>query len=206
MIKTVVFDIGRVLVDFLFDSHIARFGHSKEILDKIRKATFESGFWCELDRGIESYEEVMERFKKVDLSVAKEIEEVLTDTMGIVKQRKFAIPLVKELQNKGLQVLALSNFPEKVYLQNKEELSFLEVMDGYILSYADKVIKPDVEIYELLRARYGFKPQECVFIDDTQINLDTAARLGWNTIRYDSYEQVLDELAALGVVAKTREK
>lgn len=199
MIKTVIFDIGKVLVDFCFDEFIARYGYPKDILDRIRKATLDGGFWKELDRGVLSYEEVLEKFISLDPELEPQIRKLFADTTGIVLKREYAIPLIKKLRAEGYQVLALSNFPEKVYLENKEPMNFLEEMDGHILSYRDKVIKPDAAIYELLRSRYGFEPQECVFIDDLQENLDAADKLSWNTICFRSYEQMLEELRALGV-------
>ena len=62
MIKTVIFDIGNVMVDFCFRQFIARTGYQEEILDRIEKATLGSGFWNELDRGVMSYEEVLSKF------------------------------------------------------------------------------------------------------------------------------------------------
>lgn len=200
MIKTVIFDIGNVLVDFCFDEFIARYGYPQEILTRIRKATIDSGFWKELDRGVLSYEEVLERFISKDPELEEQIHKLFADTTGIVLKRDYAIPLIKKLRADGYQVLALSNFPEKVYLENREPMNFLDEMDGHILSYRDKVIKPDAAIYELLRSRYGFEPQECVFIDDVQENLDAASKLSWNTICFRSYEQMSEELEKLGVV------
>ena len=135
MIKTVIFDIGKVLVDFCFDEFIARYGYPKDILDRIRKETLDGGFWKELDRGVLSYEEVLEKFISLDPELEPQIRKLFADTTGIVLKREYAIPLVKKLRAEGYQVLALSNFPEKVYLENKEPMNFLEEMDGHILSY-----------------------------------------------------------------------
>lgn len=199
MIKTVIFDIGNVMVDFCFDEFIKKNGDPKEIRERIRRATLESGFWGELDKGILSYEEVLQKFIEKDPGLESQIRAIFGDTAGIVLKRDYAIPLVKRLRCNGYQVLALSNFPEKVYQENREPLAFLQEMNGYILSYQDHVIKPDARIYRLLQERYGFVPAECVFIDDLQENLDAAKAQGWNTILFTDYEQMLMKLAKLGV-------
>lgn len=199
MIKTVIFDIGNVMVDFCFDEFIKKNGDPKEIRERIRRATLESGFWGELDKGILSYEEVLQKFIEKDPGLESQIRAIFGDTAGIVLKRDYAIPLVKRLRCNGYQVLALSNFPEKVYQENREPLAFLQEMNGYILSYQDHVIKPDARIYRLLQERYGFMPAECVFIDDLQENLDAAKAQGWNTILFTDYEQMLMKLAKLGV-------
>ena len=72
-------------------------------------------------------------------------------------------------------------------------------VDGGILSYRDGVIKPDPAIYRLLLGRYGLKAEECVFLDDIQSNLDTAAGLGIHTILFRSLKQAQEELLQLGV-------
>ena len=76
---------------------------------------------------------------------------------------------------------------------------FLDETDGGILSYRDKIIKPDRAIYELITKRYDLIPGECVFIDDTEKNIIAAREFGMNGIVFKTYEQVEDELRALGV-------
>ena len=73
---------------------------------------------------------------------------------GIIKQRDYAIPWIRELKESGYQVLVLSNFPKKVYELFQNEMTFLQEVDGGILSYQDQVIKPDKAIYNLLMSRY----------------------------------------------------
>lgn len=199
MIKTVIFDIGNVMVDFCFDKFIRKNKDPEQICERIRRATLESGFWGELDLGILSYEEVLQKFIDMDPELEPQIRAIFNDTTGIVLKRDYAILLVKKLRQNGYQVLALSNFPEKVYLENREPLAFLEEMDGYILSYRDHVIKPDPKIYRLLQERYGFLPEECVFVDDLQENLDAAKEQGWHTVLFIGYEQMLAALQELGI-------
>ncbi len=197
MIKTVIFDIGNVMVDFCFDKFIRKNKDPEQICERIRRATLESGFWGELDLGILSYEEILQKFIDMDPELESQIRAIFNDTTGIVLKRDYAIPLVKKLRQNGYQVLALSNFPEKVYLENREPLAFLEEMNGDILSYRDHVIKPDPKIYRLLQERYGFLPEECVFVDDLQENLDAAKEQGWRTILFTGYEQMLAALQEL---------
>lgn len=81
----------------------------------------------------------------------------------------------------------------------RDALDFIPYTDGGILSYEDKVIKPWREIYELLLSRYGLKAEECVFLDDTEKNVDAAVEAGFAGIVFKTKEQAQKELAALGV-------
>ncbi|MDE5718684.1 MAG: HAD-IA family hydrolase [Lachnospiraceae bacterium] len=90
---------------------------------------------------------------------------------------------------------------ETPHVQCAAALDFLPHMDGGILSYEDKVIKPMPEIYQLLIDRYGLTPEECVFLDDTQRNLDGAEKFGIHTILFKNQAQAIEELERLGVEA-----
>jgi putative hydrolase of the HAD superfamily len=70
-------------------------------------------------------------------------------------------------------------------------------MDGGIRSWKDKLIKPDPEIYKLCLTRFGLKPEESVFVDDTAVNVEAANELGIHGIVFQSREQVDQKLAEL---------
>ena len=72
-------------------------------------------------------------------------------------------------------------------------------MDGGILSYKEKKVKPDAAIYRLLMERYNLVPEESVFLDDTLANVEAAEALGIHGIHFVSKEQAEEELRALGV-------
>jgi epoxide hydrolase-like predicted phosphatase len=56
--------------------------------------------------------------------------------------------------------------------------------------------KPEPEIYELTVERLGdgLRPQECLFVDDFEINCEAARELGMVAVRFDSAEQAIPEL------------
>lgn len=199
MIRTIIFDIGNVLTVFGWKNFLHSFGFPPEIKKRVGKATVDNPFWHEFDKGFLSDEEMLEGFIRNDPSVEKELREIYVSLHGIVTKADYAIPWIKALKKAGYQVLVLSNFSDKVRRENGDALDFLEYVDGGILSYKDGVIKPDPAIYSLLLERYGLKPEECVFLDDMQPNLDAAARFGIHTILFRSYEEAQEELKKLGV-------
>lgn len=201
MIRTIIFDIGNVLTVFGWKNFLHSFGFPPEIEKRVGKATVDNPFWHEFDKGFLSDEEMLEGFIRNDPSVEKELREIYVSLHGIVTKADYAIPWIKALKKAGYQVLVLSNFSDKVRRENGDALDFLEYVDGGILSYKDGVIKPDPAIYSLLLERYGLKPEECVFLDDMQPNLDAAARFGIHTILFRSYEEAQEELKKLGVEA-----
>ena len=199
MIRTIIFDIGNVLTVFGWKDFLRSFGFDAETEEKVGRATMDSQFWNEFDRGQLTDEQMLAGFIRNDPSVEKEIRQIFANLHGILTKADYAIPWIRELKEKGYQVLVLSNLSDKVARENPDALDFLEYVDGGILSYRDGVIKPDPAIYRLLIDRYGLKPEECVFLDDIRKNLDAAKKFGIHTILFQNVDQAKEELKKLGV-------
>ncbi|MBQ7065808.1 MAG: HAD family phosphatase [Lachnospiraceae bacterium] len=197
MITTIIFDIGNVLVDFSWKEYIAGFGFSKEVQEKISKATMLSEAWDEFDRGVLEVEDIIKMFIENDSSIEKEIRLICEDIHDMLGRRDYAIPWIKELKEKGYKVLYLSNFSRKAEVECAHTLDFLPYMDGGILSYQEKVIKPEPEIYQILIDRYNLVPDECVFMDDKEINCEGARKAGIHAIVFTTKEEAEKELLKL---------
>ncbi len=198
-IDTVVFDIGNVLVDFAWETFLKNKGFEQDMIDRIAKASIESKDWVEIDRGDLTTEQVIDRFVSNDPGIEKEIRRAFDDFNDIVTKRDTTLPWIRSLKASGYKVLVLSNFSKVAIDGCPDAMAFLNEVDGGILSYRDHVVKPDPAIYNLLMERYDLVPEKTVFIDDTAVNIEAARNLGWHGIVFTSREQVLSELAALGI-------
>ena len=61
------------------------------------------------------------------------------------------------------------------------------------------VKKPDQAIYRMALQLTQRRPEECVFVDDRDLNLECAVTEGMHTIHYRSAGQLRKELTALGI-------
>jgi len=199
VIKNVIFDIGNVLVSFRWREYFASFGYSEEILQRLAKATVQSEKWDEYDRGMLSEEEILAGFIENDPELEPVILECLKNICGILRQFDYTIPWIKELKENGYSVYYLSNMSSFACRDCKEDLAFLPYMDGGILSWKEKIIKPDPAIYRLLLERYGLNPKECVFLDDTEKNIAAAHKEGMHAVLFYNKEQACEELEKLGM-------
>lgn len=199
MITTIIFDIGNVLVDFNWKEYIASFGFSKEVQEKLAKATMLSREWDEFDRGVLEIEDIIRKFVKNDSTVEKEIRMICENVHDMLGRKDYAIPWIQDLKKKGYGVYYLSNFSRKAEVECAHTLDFLPYMDGGILSYQEKVIKPEPEIYQILIDRYHLIPDQCVFMDDKPENCEGAKRAGMHTIVFTTKEEAEKELCKLGV-------
>ncbi|MBP3817066.1 MAG: HAD-IA family hydrolase [Butyrivibrio sp.] len=198
-IDTVVFDIGNVLTDFAWDKFLVFKGYDDKMVERIAKATVYSDDWVEYDKGNLTNEEIIARFVENDPEIRSEIEDSFKNIDGIILKREKTIPWIRALKAAGYKVLYLSNFSKQALEGCPDAMAFLDETDGGILSFREHVVKPDPAIYNLLVSRYNLTPSKTVFIDDTPVNIEAARNLGWKGIIYRDYNQVVDELATLGV-------
>ena len=201
MITTIIFDIGNVLAEFTWREHFASFGYDDEMVERIAKATVKDPLWNEVDRGVMGSEEIIQKFAAADPEIEQDIRKVLANVKTMVVRNDYAISWIQDLKSKGYRVLYLSNFSERAETDCAEALDFIPYMDGGILSYKEKIIKPMPEIYQLLIDRYDLIPEECVFMDDTLKNLEGAEKFGIHTIHFQNQAQAIEELRKLGVDA-----
>ncbi len=53
--------------------------------------------------------------------------------------------------------------------------------DGVVTSFDAKCVKPDAKIFNSVVENFNIKPEETIFFDDSQANIDAAAALGFKT-------------------------
>lgn len=199
MIKNIIFDIGNVLTDFRWKDFLRDKGFDDAMIARIAKASVENPLWKEFDRGELAGEELMQAFINADPEIEEELHKAYDNIHGMVTIRDYAIPWVRELKAKGYKVWYLSNFSEKTEIECADSIAFIPYMDGGILSWKDKLIKPDPKIYQLMLARFELVAEECVFIDDLPENVQGAVNEGIHGIVFKTREQVVEDLKKLGV-------
>ncbi|MEH6536282.1 MAG: HAD family phosphatase [Psychroserpens sp.] len=98
------------------------------------------------------------------------------------------LEFIKKLaKNKDHRLILLSNTNDLHISWVKDKLSFYEefkaCFDQFYLSHEIRLRKPNTDIYQFVLKENDLKPEECLFIDDTKDNTDTASALGihiWN--------------------------
>lgn len=198
MIRNIIFDIGNVLTDFRWKEFLTDKGFDDAMIKRIARASVQSPLWNEIDRGVWDVEKLMQEFIKLDPEIEQELHRAYDNLTGMVTRRDYAIPWIQDLKARGFKTYYLSNFAHKAHVECADALDFLPYMDGGILSYQEKLIKPDPEIYRLLLARYSLKAEESVFLDDTPTNVEAARAVGMYGIRFETKEQAEEELRRLG--------
>lgn len=197
MIKNVVFDIGQVLVDFLWREHMRKLGFSEEVIKTLDEKWVGGPMWTELDRGVLSEEEALSMAMRAVPDCAEYIQKFWDNPDGIVKCRSQSASWLRSLKERGYQVYLLSNYPRSLFEAHLRDFDFVPYTDGRVVSCYEKVIKPDERIYKILLERYSLRAQECVFIDDRAENIDGAIGVGMHGIHLITVEQAMAQLEKL---------
>jgi putative hydrolase of the HAD superfamily len=105
------------------------------------------------------------------------------------------IALVRELRGGGLRTALLTNNVrewEPLWRSKLPEID--ELFEVVVDSAFVGVRKPDPAIYELTLERLGVGAEECVFVDDLELNCETARALGMLAVRFESPGQAVPEI------------
>ncbi|RSX53515.1 hydrolase [Bifidobacterium goeldii] len=83
--------------------------------------------------------------------------------------------LLQELNAAGVQCWGLTNFTVKYVDAARELFAPLGVLRDVVVSSAERIHKPDPEIYRRAVSRFDIDPSHAAFVDDKQRNADAAA-------------------------------
>lgn len=197
MIKNIIFDVGNVLVEYNPDGLMRRLGFDEETLQVVNQAVFQNELWNESDRGVLSPEELLKAFIANNPAYEKEIRQVIDAVGDTISLMPYTVEWVKGLKERGYHLYILSNYAEYTYEKTSHKMEFLPYMDGVVFSYRCKLIKPEKEIYEYICETYGLKPEESVFLDDREDNVQAARNMGMNGIVFENYAQGSETLEQL---------
>ncbi len=178
MYKTAFFDLGNVLVFFSVPKMVAQMAHCTGLArEKISELLLGKGLRDLYEMGTLTSEGLFEIFRQLSPKTfsAKEFFEAASD---IFQPNEGCYPLLKALKSKGIRLLALSNTSHAHFEFLKNNFTFLNLFDEFILSYQVGAAKPDPKIYTAALSIAGCTPQECFYIDDIPEYIEMAKTCG----------------------------
>ena len=205
-IKNIIFDLGGVILDIdetIVYKELEKMGiktselaHSKEFIEIMSK----------FDTGIYTAPTFRKRMKAL-LGLEKMTDEKFDSIwnamlLDIPRERVEAIEKVK----KHYKIFLMSNTNVIHYDLYVRDLQlrfgyneFDELFDKSYFSFAEHLEKPDPRFFELILDHEGLLPEETLFIDDTEKNINIAKSLGINTYHI-SREELVRNLFDNGVL------
>lgn len=102
--------------------------------------------------------------------------------------------IIVELREKGHEIYGLTNWSMETFPQAREHFGILQMIDRYVVSGAEHLVKPDPRLFQVLLDRYGLRAEDCTFVDDNPVNVEAARRMGMRGIVFTSAEKLRKEL------------
>lgn len=200
MIKNIVFDIGNVLAKFGWREYLDQFNLNPDQDKAVAEHLFLSPMWREVDRGVKTDGELL---REICADVPEQIERLIRLVFhgagDAVIGYNYSAGLLEELKEQGYKVYLLSNYGKTFFEDRAKTFDFLKYIDGKVLSYEIKAIKPEPKIYKTLFSRYHLNPEECLYFDDLQENLDAGAAFGMKTVLVKGYDSIVAGLDNYGI-------
>jgi putative hydrolase of the HAD superfamily len=199
MIKTLIFDLGKVIVPFDHDIGL-------QILEKncafsredMRRKIFASKELELYQSGVISSDEFFIAIKTIlDLQISYSL------FVKIWNSSFTFTPIIDEKIIVGLsrkfRMLILSDTNEIHFEFIKTKFPVLRHFDDFILSYKVGVLKPSEKIFRLAVEKAGCRAEECFFTDDIKINVEGAKKIGIHAFQFVSayqFQKDIDKLLA----------
>lgn len=198
MIKAVVFDFDGMFANEggrFSEKFVQRYGIPMEKVTEFFKREFGDCLIGKADLK-EEFSKYLEEWGLADVSW-EEIED-LWFREGVVIEDQM-IELIKKLKAKGIVCVMASNNEKQKKVFFNENYAMSEIFDHVIFSCDAKAKKPNEEFVKYMLERVQLAPEEILFCDDREDNIEELRKRGFNTHMYTNLDSFLMKLRKLGV-------
>ena len=198
-ITALFWDVGGVLLTNAWDHEERQRALQQFGLDEIEFERRHEMLVSSFERGKITQQEYLERtifYRPRPFS-----REVFTEYMvSLSRPDPEALQLAKELTRSRKYFMAtINNESKELNLFRIQTFGLREIFSLFVSSCFVGLRKPEDGIYRLALEITQKAPEECCFIDDRPLNLDSASKLGMHVIQMENAGQLRQELAKLGV-------
>ena len=158
MIKNLIFDFGKVLVDYEYFETLDQIFKTHEQAEEFYHLLIDDKWNENMDRG-DSFEETFCKMQQIMPQYKEEIATVAQRFNEFVRGEKEGMrTLLTQLKAEGYHLYGLSNWCTKVH-ETVAQYPIFQLLEGQVISSEEKIIKPDRAIYERICQKYNLKPE-----------------------------------------------
>lgn len=194
MIKNIIFDFGNVLVQWhpeqvygeYFGDEAKAWWFLRHVVDMDWRQRIDAGE--SQDACIRELQERQPEYREAIELYRSKWREMLTGEVPGMRQ------LLSEVQQK-YEVYGLTNWSMETFPEARNHFSILQMIDRYVVSGAEHLVKPDPRLFQVLLDRYSLRAEDCTFVDDNPVNVDAARSIGMRGIVFAGSDNLRKELA-----------
>ena len=185
-----IFDLGEVLLTWNPEAHFRKFLTSNDETEELFSRFFtpewrnRSDIYVTVSQNVSilcrRYPKWAHILKRWDTDFFEIMRDVIPENFNLIKQ----------LKDEGHRVFGLANFSTDKWGLAQQRFPELRLLDDIVVSSDVAFRKPERKIFEIALERWGTTPNQCVFIDDSMENCQTAALLGILSHPYKSHEEL----------------
>ncbi len=198
--SAIVFDLGKVLVDFDYSIAARRIAaRSKLPLAEIQNYLDHSPLLIHYETGLITRQQFYEEVRQTT-GFAGDIEEFGNFFADIFSEIPPMIQLHAALRRRKFVAYIFSNTNDLAVEHIRRNFPFFADFDGYILSYEHGAMKPNAKLYEAVERETSRHGAEILYIDDRPENIATGKDRGWQVILQETPDKTraaLEELQLL---------
>ena len=194
--RFVYFDLGNVLLTFDHSIAMSRVASRTGVsTTDVEAAIFQSGLQQDYELGAISSDEFASRVAD-SLNVTIAANDVWLLCSDIFSLNASIVPIVTHLASAGYPLGILSNTCEAhwKHIENQSYTILRELFSIRVLSYEERLAKPNPEIFKLAADRASTEIGDILFIDDRSENVTEAKNAGMDTVQYHNTPQLVREL------------
>lgn len=199
-IKAVVFDLGKVLVDFDYRIAVRKIAaRSKLSPEALGILMMQSPLLFRYETGLLTSEQF---YREVCAATGfcGDLDEFGASFGDIFEPIEPMVKLHSMLRERGLPTYIFSNTNELAVRHIRRSFPFFEKFDGYILSYEHGSMKPEPRLYEVVEKQSGRRGAEILYLDDRPENIAAGAQRGWQVVLQEAPEKTTTALQQLGLL------
>ncbi len=194
MLRNIIFDLGNVLISFVPSEFLKKKNYPQNIRNTILNDIFRSDEWKMLDNGDITTREAIDSITLKSTLKREEIALIFSLRTEVMFPLDNNVRLLPALKKRGFRLYYLSNFPLDSFEEIRNDYFFFRHFDGGIISSEVKLSKPDLRIFKLFLDKYSLLPEECLYIDDLEENVDSARLAGMKALTTFGSESISDLL------------
>jgi len=198
--KAVVFDLGKVLVDFdysIVGRRIAARG--KMSAPEVQKFFDHSPLLVRFETGPMSQEQFF-----AEVQSATGFDGTLDEFTGFFADIFSPIqPMLKlhaALRQRGVPTYVFSNTNELAVGHIRKNFPFFSQFNGYVCSYEHGAMKPNAKLYEVVERTSRLCGSELLYLDDRPENVAAGEARGWQAVLHESAEKSHNAVVASGLL------
>lgn len=200
MLKTIIFDMGNVLVHFSHDRMCNQIGAlCGQCGGDIQRILIDSGLQWDFERGRMSPQELHLQVAEL-LGQELDYDAVRVAASDIFLLNEPLVPVIDELRRQGHRLVLLSNTSEWHFEYIWERFDVLQRLDAHVLSCRVGAIKPEPAIYEAILKEIRCAPHEAFYTDDIAKYVETGRTYGLHADVFTDVPALRGHLAKHGVV------